>query len=58
MVAAVAPTPGKWLYFVTVKPGDTRFSTTYDEHRKHVAEFNRIRARAGSGAGQGPAVGK
>ncbi|WP_420081605.1 endolytic transglycosylase MltG [Streptomyces sp. JL4002] len=58
MVAAVAPTPGKWLYFVTVKPGDTRFSTTYDEHRKHVAEFNRIRARAGSGAGQVPAAGK
>ncbi|MEV7507156.1 endolytic transglycosylase MltG [Streptomyces sp. NPDC090085] len=58
MAAAVAPTPGKWLYFVTVKPGDTRFSTTYDEHRKHVAEFNRIRARAGSGAGQGAAAGK
>lgn len=53
MAAAVAPTPGDWLYFVTVKPGDTRFSATYDEHKKHVAEFNRIRAHAGSRAGQG-----
>ncbi|MFB7169377.1 endolytic transglycosylase MltG [Streptomyces sp. NPDC056254] len=44
MAAAVAPTPGDWLYFVTVKPGDTRFSATYEEHRKHVAEFNRHRA--------------
>ncbi|MFB6864867.1 MULTISPECIES: endolytic transglycosylase MltG [Streptomyces] len=44
MAAAVAPTPGDWLYFVTVKPGDTRFSATYGEHRKHVAEFNKHRA--------------
>ncbi|MFE0604536.1 endolytic transglycosylase MltG [Streptomyces sp. NPDC058892] len=51
MAAAVAPTPGDWLFFVTVKPGDTRFSATYAEHRKHVAEFNRYRARAGSRAG-------
>ncbi|WP_327417872.1 endolytic transglycosylase MltG [Streptomyces sp. NBC_01233] len=58
MAAAVAPTPGDWLYFVTVKPGDTRFSATYDEHKKHVAEFNRIRAHAGSRAGQGASAGK
>ncbi|MFF3723034.1 endolytic transglycosylase MltG [Streptomyces erythrochromogenes] len=52
MAAAVAPTPGDWLYFVTVKPGDTRFSTTYAEHRKHVADFNRHRAaHAGPRAG-------
>ncbi|MFE6906128.1 endolytic transglycosylase MltG [Streptomyces erythrochromogenes] len=52
MAAAVAPTPGDWLYFVTVKPGDTRFSTTYAEHRKHVAEFNKHRAApAGPRAG-------
>ncbi|MGV9314575.1 endolytic transglycosylase MltG [Streptomyces sp. NPDC003691] len=42
--AAVAPTPGKWLFFVTVGPGDTRFSTTYAEHRRHVADFNKRRA--------------
>ncbi|MEU6309489.1 endolytic transglycosylase MltG [Streptomyces sp. NPDC047014] len=53
MAAAVAPTPGTWLYFVTVKPGDTRFSTTYDEHRKHVAEFNRLRAQQSAHPTQG-----
>ncbi|MFD7260330.1 endolytic transglycosylase MltG [Streptomyces sp. NPDC059874] len=52
MAAAVAPTPGDWLFFVTVKPGDTRFSATYDEHKKHVAEFNRLRAKAGPAAGK------
>ncbi|MER6446426.1 endolytic transglycosylase MltG [Streptomyces venezuelae] len=56
MAAAVAPTPGDWLFFVTVKPGDTRFSATYEEHKKHVAEFNRIRASTGPRTGQaGPA---
>ncbi|MEU9375080.1 endolytic transglycosylase MltG [Streptomyces sp. NPDC048255] len=58
MGAAVAPTPGDWLFFVTVKPGDTRFSTTYEEHKQHVADFNRIRAEAGSPAGQGAAAGR
>ncbi|MGW0748490.1 endolytic transglycosylase MltG [Streptomyces sp. NPDC002587] len=58
MAAAVAPTPGDWLFFVTVRPGDTRFSATYEEHRKQVADFNRIRARADSRAGQGAATGK
>ncbi|MEW2414438.1 endolytic transglycosylase MltG [Streptomyces sp. NPDC046866] len=50
LAAAVAPTPGDWLFFVTVKPGDTRFSVTYEEHEKHVAEFNRIRAAAAAAA--------
>lgn len=44
MAAAVAPPPGEWLYFVTVKPGDTRFSKTYEEHKRHVAELNRLRS--------------
>ncbi|MFI6003006.1 endolytic transglycosylase MltG [Streptomyces sp. NPDC051366] len=57
MAAAVAPTPGDWLFFVTVKPGDTRFTATYEEHKKHVAEFNRIRAAAGAGAGAGSGEG-
>ncbi|MET8022843.1 endolytic transglycosylase MltG [Streptomyces avermitilis] len=43
MRAAVNPTPGDWLYFVTVKPGDTRFTSSYEEHQKNVAEFNRNR---------------
>ncbi|MGV9940495.1 endolytic transglycosylase MltG [Streptomyces sp. NPDC003401] len=43
MRAAIAPTPGDWLYFVTVKPGDTRFTAGYEEHQRNVAEFNRVR---------------
>ncbi|MBC9728182.1 endolytic transglycosylase MltG [Streptomyces sp. TRM68367] len=38
--AAINPTPGDWLYFVTVKPGDTRFTSDYGEHQRNVAEFN------------------
>ncbi|GAA2622851.1 endolytic transglycosylase MltG [Streptomyces axinellae] len=34
------PAKGDWLYFVTVKPGDTRFTADYDEHKKWVTEFN------------------
>ncbi|AWT41692.1 MULTISPECIES: endolytic transglycosylase MltG [Streptomyces] len=41
MRAAINPTPGDWLYFVTVKPGDTRFTADYAEHQRNVAEFNR-----------------
>ncbi|MBL1082832.1 endolytic transglycosylase MltG [Streptomyces actinomycinicus] len=42
MRAALNPTPGDWLYFVTVKPGDTRFTADYDEHLRNVAEFNAL----------------
>lgn len=41
MRAAVGPPQGDWLYFVSVKPGDTRFTANYEEHRRNVAEFNR-----------------
>lgn len=41
MRAAVSPAHGDWLYFVTVKPGDTRFTADYAEHQKNVAEFNK-----------------
>ncbi|MFH9397165.1 endolytic transglycosylase MltG [Streptomyces sp. NPDC017413] len=47
--AAVSPTPGPWLYFVTVGPGDTRFTDSYDEQRRNVEEFNRARASAATG---------
>ncbi|MFE9017238.1 endolytic transglycosylase MltG [Streptomyces sp. NPDC007808] len=40
MRAAISPVPGDWLYFVTVKPGDTRFTADYAEHQRNVAEFN------------------
>lgn len=46
MRAALNPTPGDWLYFVTVKPGDTRFTADYAEHQRNVAEFNALRGRA------------
>ncbi|MFI8304317.1 endolytic transglycosylase MltG [Streptomyces sp. NPDC085927] len=40
MRAAINPTPGDWLYFITVKPGDTRFTADYNEHQSDLAEFN------------------
>jgi len=46
MRAAINPTPGDWLYFVTVKPGDTRFTASYEEHQKNVAAFNALRKSA------------
>ncbi|MFJ9682040.1 endolytic transglycosylase MltG [Streptomyces sp. NPDC101194] len=47
--AAITPTPGPWLYFVTVAPGDTRFTDSYAEQRKNVEEFNRNRRSASGG---------
>ncbi|GAA3776941.1 hypothetical protein GCM10022403_009630 [Streptomyces coacervatus] len=40
MRAAINPPAGDWLYFVTVKPGDTRFTADFQEHQRNVAEFN------------------
>ncbi|MGZ4493818.1 MAG: endolytic transglycosylase MltG [Nocardioides sp.] len=41
--AALAPAAGPWLYFVTTNPdtGETKFATTYAEHQKNVAEFQK-----------------
>ncbi|WP_020573708.1 endolytic transglycosylase MltG [Actinopolymorpha alba] len=41
--AALNPTPGDWMYFVTVNPdtGATKFARTYAEHERFVAEFQR-----------------
>lgn len=41
MRAATSPARGDWLYFVTVKPGDTRFTSNFEEQQKNVAEFNK-----------------
>ncbi|WP_381801958.1 endolytic transglycosylase MltG [Streptomyces niveus] len=46
MNAAINPTKGDWLYFVTVAPGDTRFTADYAEHQRNVAEFNANRSAA------------
>ncbi|MET7489888.1 endolytic transglycosylase MltG [Streptomyces sp. NPDC005538] len=50
MRAAINPPPGDWLYFVTVKPGDTRFAATYEEHQRNVAEFNAAQKKSASPA--------
>jgi UPF0755 protein len=41
--AALDPTPGPWLYFVTVDldTGETKYSTTFAEHEANVAELQR-----------------
>lgn len=31
IAAALKPAPGDWLYFITVAPGDTRFTSSIDE---------------------------
>ena len=41
LTATITPIPGNWLYFVTVAPGDTRFSDKYPEFLKFKAEFIR-----------------
>lgn len=45
MRAATSPTPGNWLYFVTVKPGDTRFTASFEEQQRNVAEFNKNQSK-------------
>ncbi|GGY46341.1 aminodeoxychorismate lyase [Streptomyces omiyaensis] len=53
MAAALRPPAGDWLYFVTVAPGDTRFTADYAAHRANVTEFNERRRRAREGAEEG-----
>jgi UPF0755 protein len=45
--AALNPTPGDWLYFVTVKPGDTRFTASEAQHERNVAAFNKYQQEHG-----------
>jgi UPF0755 protein len=40
MRAALHPTPGNWLYFVTAQPGTMRFTADYDQYRRDVAAIN------------------
>jgi UPF0755 protein len=46
MVAAVSPEVGDWIYFITVAPGDTRFTATLDQFNIWKAEY-RKNLRAG-----------
>jgi UPF0755 protein len=41
LVATVKPTPGSWIYFVTVAPGETRFTDKYSEFLSFKSEFIR-----------------
>lgn len=43
--AVADPPEGDWLYFVTVRPGDTRFTASYDQHKRWVREFNAVQRR-------------
>ncbi|MET7432166.1 MULTISPECIES: endolytic transglycosylase MltG [Streptomyces] len=56
MRATLNPTPGDWLYFVTIAPGDTRFTADYNTHLRNVAEFNALHQNAGTAqpSGDGP----
>ncbi|MFJ8309881.1 MULTISPECIES: endolytic transglycosylase MltG [unclassified Streptomyces] len=46
--AAIDPTAGNWLYFVTVAPGDTRFTDSYAEQQLNVREFNENQRKTGT----------
>jgi UPF0755 protein len=39
--ATVNPTPGDWIYFITVAPGDTRFTKSFTEFQNWTTEFNK-----------------
>lgn len=39
--AALSPEPGDWLYFVTVRPGETKFTARYDEFLQFKAEYKK-----------------
>jgi len=41
--AAASPVAGPWLYFVTVDldTGETKFASTYAEHQRNVAQFQK-----------------
>ena len=41
MEAAMRPTPGDWLYFITVSPGDTRFTKSFDQFLEWKSLYKR-----------------
>jgi uncharacterized YceG family protein len=43
--AALNPTEGNWLYFVSVTADDTRFTDSHAEHEKNVRDFNEAQRR-------------
>ena len=51
--AALNPTPGDWLYFVTVSEGDTRFTADPEEHEQNVQDFNEAQRNRSEQEGNG-----
>ena len=47
LVASVNPAPGDWIYFITVSPGDTRFTSSNDQFNLWKAEYKK-NLRAGA----------
>jgi UPF0755 protein len=47
MFAAVNPEAGDWIFFITVSPGDTRFTSTLDQFNLWKAEYKK-NLRAGA----------
>ena len=45
MKAALLPEPGPWLYFITVKPGDTRFTDSLDQFNLWKKEYKKNLAK-------------
>lgn len=41
ITATLQPSIGDWLYFVTVKPGDTRFTSSYDQFLEWKALYKK-----------------
>ncbi|NDC51720.1 MAG: endolytic transglycosylase MltG [Actinobacteria bacterium] len=41
ITATLNPEPGDWLYFVTVLPGETKFTSSYDEFLSFKLEYKR-----------------
>jgi UPF0755 protein len=39
--ATLKPVSGDWLYFVTVKPGETRFTASYEKFLEWKAEYKK-----------------
>lgn len=39
--ATLTPEPGPWLYFVTVRPNETRFTDSYEEFLSFKAEYKK-----------------
>lgn len=40
IVAALHPATGDWIYFITVKPGDTRFTSSYEAFKQWELLFH------------------